>query len=83
MARITLEIADDIAVRLRADAEAAGMSEATLIEKALSLYLEQVEAFRAFVAEGEADVAAGRVEDFDTVMNALEARILQGSAVAR
>ena len=83
MARITLEIADDIVARLRADAEAAGMSESTLIEKALSLYLEQVEAFRAFVAEGEADVAAGRVEDFDTVMNALEARILQGSAVAR
>lgn len=83
MARVTLDIADDIVARLRADAVAAGMSEATLIEKALSLYLEQVEAFRAFVAEGEADVAAGRVEDFDTVMNELEARILQGSALAR
>lgn len=83
MARITIELADEVAAKLGADAAAAGMSQATLIEKALSLYLYQVEAFRAFVAEGEADVAAGRVEDFDTVMNALEARILQGSALAR
>ncbi len=83
MAQVTIELADDVLTKLRADAAAAGMSEATLIEKALSLYLEQVEAFRAFVAEGEADVVAGRVEDFDTVMNALEARILQGSSVAR
>ena len=83
MARITVDIADQVAAKLRADAAASGLDEATLIETALLLYLDQVDAFRAFVAHGDADVAAGRVEDFDTVMSDLEGRILQGSTVAR
>lgn len=61
MAQITIEIADDIAAKLRADAAAGGLDEAALVETALLLCGEQAAAFRAFVAEGEADVAAGRV----------------------
>lgn len=75
MAQITIEIADDIAAKLRADAAAGGVDEAALVETALLLFGEQAAAFRAFVAEGEADVAAGRVEDWEDVMKALEAII--------
>jgi predicted transcriptional regulator len=61
MARITVEIADEAAASLRSVVAASGVDEASVIETALLLYGEQVAAFRAFVAVGEADVAAGRV----------------------
>lgn len=77
MAQITIEIADSIAAKLRADAAAGGMDEAALVETALLLFGEQAAAFHAFVAEGEADVAAGRVEDWEDVMKELEAIIIQ------
>jgi predicted transcriptional regulator len=61
MARITVEIADEAAASLRSVVAASGVDEASVIETALLLYGEQAAGFRAFVAEGEADVAAGRV----------------------
>lgn len=61
MVQVTIEIADEVAARLHATAAASGLNEAAVIETALLLYGEQAAAFRAFVAEGDADVAAGRV----------------------
>lgn len=61
MARITVEIADEAAASLRSAVAESGMDEASVIETALLLYGEQAAAFRAFVAVGEADLAAGRV----------------------
>ncbi|UPY39181.1 hypothetical protein [Sediminicoccus sp. KRV36] len=77
MVQITIEIADDIAAKLRADAAAGGMDESALVETALLLFGEQAAAFRAFVAEGEADVAAGRVVPWEDVMESLDAIIAQ------
>jgi predicted transcriptional regulator len=80
MARINVEIADEAAANLRAVVAASGVDEASVIETALLLYGEQAAAFRAFVAEGEADVAAGRVEDWEDVMKELEAIITEAEA---
>jgi predicted transcriptional regulator len=77
MARITVEIADEAAASLRSVVAASGMDEASVIETALLLYGEQAAAFRAFVAEGEADVAAGRVVDWEDVMKDLDAIITE------
>lgn len=80
MARITVEIADEAAANLRSVVAASGVDEASVIETALLLYGEQAAAFRAFVAEGEADVAAGRVEDWEDVMKELDAIITEAEA---
>jgi predicted transcriptional regulator len=77
MARITVEIADEAAASLRSVVAASGVDEASVIETALLLYGEQAAAFRAFVAEGEADVAAGRVVPSEDVMEKLDAIIAQ------
>lgn len=61
MVQLTIQLGDEIAARLEATAAASGLDEASVIEAALLLYSEQAAAFRAFVAEGEADLAAGRV----------------------
>jgi len=59
--QLTIEIADEVAAKLRADAAAGGVDASTLIETALLLYGDQASAFEAFVAEGVADADAGRV----------------------
>ena len=56
--QLTIEIADEVAAKLRADAAAGGVDASTLIETALLLYGDQAS---AFVAEGVADANAGRV----------------------
>ncbi|MBX9749096.1 MAG: hypothetical protein K5Q68_05720 [Roseococcus sp.] len=80
MARINVEIADEAAANLRAVVAASGVDEASVIETALLLYGEQAAAFRAFVAEGEADVAAGRVVPWEEVMASLDAIIAQAQS---
>lgn len=77
MTQLTIEISDEVAAKLRADAAAGGVDEATLIENALLLYGEQAAAFRAFVAEGEADVVAGRVVAWEDVLESLDGIIAQ------
>jgi predicted transcriptional regulator len=62
---------------LRSVVAASGVDEASVIETALLLYGEQAAAFRAFVAEGEADVVAGRVVPSEDVMEKLDAIIAQ------
>lgn len=80
MAQLKVEIADEVAARLHEMTAASGVDEASVIETALLLYGEQAAAFRAFVAEGEADVAAGRVEDWEDVMKELDAIITEAEA---
>ena len=77
MARITVEIADEAVASLRSVVAASGADEAAVIETALLLYGEQAAAFRAFVAEGEADLAADRVVDWEDVMKDLDAIITE------
>ena len=80
MARITVEIADKAAASLRSVVAASGVDEASVIETALLLHGEQAAAFRAFVAEGEADVAARRVVAWEDVMGKLDAIIEQAQS---
>ncbi len=77
MARIIVEIADEAVASLRSVVAASGADEASVIETALLLYGEQAAAFRAFVAEGEADLAADRVVDWEDVMKDLDAIITE------
>ena len=52
-----------------------GQTPEAVIETALPLFTEQAAAFDAWVAEGEADVAAGRVAPVEAVVAALDAEI--------
>lgn len=80
MARITLDIPDELAANLKAQAAAGGIEESAFYETALRRFQQETAEFLAFIAEGEADVAAGRVLDFGEVMDEIDARIEQAKS---
>lgn len=61
MARITIEIPDELAERLQSQARAEGQTFDQWASDAIARRVEAMEAFEAFVAEGVADADAGRV----------------------
>jgi predicted transcriptional regulator len=74
MARISIELPDEVAARLTALAEARGISQDALVAELLGRDrlpqpdLEDEAAMAAWVAEGEADAAAGRTFSHEEVM---------------
>jgi predicted transcriptional regulator len=77
MALITLDLSDEAVARLRDAAGRARVSESEIVERALGLDVVETAALRAAIAEAEADVAAGRVHDFDEVMAEMETIIAE------
>ena len=72
MVRISIDLPEAVAERLR---QAAGEMQSTperLLASAAEAMLAERDAFEAAVAEGEADVAAGRVVPFEDVMREME-----------
>lgn len=77
MAVITIELSDAAAARLSAAAANARVSEGEVVEAALGMTDAQAAAFQAFIARGEADIAAGRVASHEEVMAALRQRLAE------
>lgn len=68
MARISVEVPDDLARRLSERAQAYGTSHEDVVLRALRSSLDGADALEAWIAEGEADVAAGRTVSLDEAM---------------
>ena len=75
MTRLTLELPDDVAARLESIAAAQGRAAEDMAREAVTLFTVRAEAFEAFVAEGEADLAAGRVVPMEEVFAEAQAII--------
>lgn len=73
MARISVEVPDDLSERLSAFAARSHASEADIIRRALQETLESADALAAMIARGQADIAAGDVVAHEDVMTELEA----------
>jgi predicted transcriptional regulator len=72
MVRISIDLPEEVAERLR---QAAGEMQSTperLLASAAEAMLAERDAFEAAVAEGEADVAAGRVIPFEDVLHEMQ-----------
>jgi predicted transcriptional regulator len=85
MVRISVDLPEEVAARLR---QAAGEMQSTpelLLASAAEAMLAERDAFEAAVAEGEADVAAGRVIPFEDVLREMQdwARSLRERSDAR
>jgi predicted transcriptional regulator len=61
MARITIDIPDELLERLQGEARAGGQTFDEWASDAIARHVEALEAFDAFVGEGSADADAGRV----------------------
>lgn len=68
MARISLEVPEDLAQRLADRARALGASDQEVAVTALRSGLDGAEALEAWIAEGEADVAAGRTVSLEEAL---------------
>lgn len=92
MVRISVELPEDVAAALaRAAAERQSTREAMLVEAArafvaaddsLDAALAEGEAFEAWIAEGEADVATGRTVSFEDAMAEVDAVIAKARAAS-
>jgi predicted transcriptional regulator len=90
MVKVSVELPDEVATALeRAAAEMQSTREAVLIEAARGFLAERdgFEAFvgdraayQAWIAEGEADVAAGRTVSFEEAMAEVDAIIARARA---
>jgi len=86
MARISIELPDEVAARLAALAEAPGISPDAVVAELLGRDplpqpdLEDEAAMAAWVAEGEADAAAGRTVSWDEAMAGVDAIIARARA---
>jgi predicted transcriptional regulator len=72
MVRISIDLPEKVAERLR---QAAGEMQSTperLLAAAAEAMLAERDAFEAAVAEGEADIAAGRLIPFEDVRREME-----------
>ncbi len=77
MARITIDIPDELAAQLASAAAMRGQTPEAVMETALLLFTEQAAGFDAFLAEGVADAAAGRVLAWEELRGELAALIAQ------
>ena len=68
MVRISVELPDEVAARLRQVAGEMQSSPETLLVQAAEAMLADRDAFAAVVTEGEADLAAGREVPHEEVM---------------
>jgi predicted transcriptional regulator len=83
MARISLEVPEDLARRLSEQARACGISQEDALLRALRGGLDGADALEAWIAEGEADVAEGRTVSLDEVMASAQAIIAEARAKTR
>jgi predicted transcriptional regulator len=72
MVRISVDLPDEVAERLRRAASEIQSSPEKLLAEAAEAMLAERDAFDAAIAEGEADVAAGRVLPFEDVLREME-----------
>lgn len=90
MVRISVDLPDDLAEALTRAAAARQSTREDVVRSALQDFLEPEDGFAAFmadrdayeawVAEGEADVAAGRTVSFEEAMAELDAIIAKAEA---
>ncbi len=73
MARISVEVPDELGERLSAFAARSHSSEADIVRRALQETLEAADELADMIAHGQADIAAGRVVAHEDVMAELEA----------
>lgn len=71
MTHPSVALPEDVAERLTRLAESRGSTPSDLLADAARDLLDEAEAFERAIAEGEADVAAGRVHDGDAVLAGL------------
>ena len=93
MVRISVDLPEEVAEALtRAAAERQSTREAVLVEAARAFlgpddgfdaFVADKAAFAAWIAEGEADAAAGRLVDHEVVMAELDAWVEEVEAKAR
>lgn len=75
MTHLSVALPEDVAERLTRLAEARGSTPADLLADAARDLLDDADALERAVAEGEADVAAGRVHDAEEVFAHLDALV--------
>lgn len=63
MAHVTLEIPDEVAALLREAAAARGVAEGAVAAEAIALFTRHEHDMEQRIAEGRADIAAGRSVD--------------------
>ena len=83
MAMISVEVPDDLARRLSEQARASGMSDEDIVLRALRTGLDGADALEAWIAEGEADAAAGRTVSLDQAMARADAIIAEARRTSR
>ena len=72
MVRISVDLPDAVADRLRRAAGEMQSSPERLLAEAAEALLAERDAFEAAIAEGEADLAAGRVVPLEDVLREME-----------
>jgi predicted transcriptional regulator len=90
MVRISVEVPDELAEALTARAAALRLSEHDVMRSALEAFLDTEPglagfmadraAFEAWIAEGEADIAAGRTVSFEEALAEIDAIIAKAQA---
>lgn len=83
MARISVEVPEDLARRLSEQARVCGISHADALLRALRSGLDGADVLEAWIAEGEADVAAGRTVSLDDAMASAHAIVAEARAKSR
>lgn len=77
MARISVDVPDDLARRLGDRARELGASRDDVVIRALRSGLDGADALDAWIAEGEADVAAGNTISLEQAMASARAIIAE------
>ncbi len=72
MVRISIDLPEEVAERLRQAAGEMQSSPERLLAQAAEAMLAERDAFEAAIAEGEADVAAGRVVPHEEVLREMK-----------